>query len=412
MNLSLRLTLLLSLVVAITLFTVWSTTRKAVLHPFAEAVLLTHLDQVGFLADAIEDGEDGRILAEQMNLWARLVPQKPANIVKRRKCRRRIHRLRQMYVCRGPAGPVAVETDEGWLVVRRDLDVQRPERRFGLTLLLVAVLVFGLSALVAIWTLRPVRASVQAMQRMASGDLSFRLPESGPREGAGMARAFNALADRVETLLRAERELMAGISHELRTPLTRLRLEIELLRDTDVSKARLDAMEKDLQDADDLIGELLELSRLSVGARKLSENKVSLDAVVAEAVERTPLPNHRIEVVGQAGSIQGDQARLVRVVRNLLSNAGKYAPAGTTVSIELAPARITVRDRGPGVPKSELIRLFEPFYRGHRAGSGNGLGLGLMIAQQVVRLHGGTVTAQNHPEGGLVVQIQLGEHVA
>ncbi|MEM7679345.1 MAG: HAMP domain-containing sensor histidine kinase, partial [Myxococcota bacterium] len=178
-------------------------------------------------------------------------------------------------------------------------------------------------------------------------------------------------------------------------------------RDTDVPARRLDAMETDLQDADDLIGELLELSRLSVGTRQLSEGAVSLDAVVIEAVERTPLPDHQVEVTGQAGSVRGDQARLVRVVRNLLSNAGKYAPKDTIVSVELAPSTITVRDRGQGVPDSELDRLFEPFYRGHRAGSGHGLGLGLMIAQQVIRLHGGTISARNHPEGGLAVIIKF-----
>ena len=411
MSLSIRLTLLLSLVVTVTLVVVWGTTRRAVLHPFAEAVLNTHLDQVAFLAGEIEAGNDDGTLADRMNLRARL-RFKPPKFVggphrRRPACRQIIHRLRQMYVCRGPAAPVVVETDEGWLIVRRDIDVQVPQRRFGVTLILIAVLVFGLSALVATWTLRPVRASVQAMERMASGDLSFRLPESGPREGADMARAFNSLADRVETLLRAERELMAGISHELRTPLTRLRLEIELLRDSEVSPRRLDAMEADLQDADDLIGELLELSRLSIGTRKLAEEEVDLDQIVAEAVERTPLADHRVAVNGTGANVRGDRARLVRVVRNLLSNAGKYAPANTEVQVELHGTAVTVRDSGPGVPASEIGRLFEPFYRGHRAGSGHGLGLGLMIARQVVLLHGGTIEANNHPDGGLAVRFEL-----
>ena len=413
MSLNLRLTLLLSVVVTITLFVVWGTTRRTVLHPFARAVLETHLDQVAFLADAIEDGENVRDLAEQMNLRARLVEQPPPRVVQahrgRGACRMMIHRLRQIFVCRGPAAPVAVDTEEGWLIVRRPLDVQSPERRFGMALLLVAVLIFGLSGLVAMWTLRPVRASIQAMERMAAGDLSVRLPESGQWEGTVMARAFNALADRVETLLRAERELMAGISHELRTPLTRLRLEIELLRDTDVSTRRLDAMESDLQDADSLISELLDLSRLSVGTRQLADDPVALAEVVKEAVERTPLSEHTVEVRGEGAEVRADRSRLVRVVRNLLSNAGKYAPAGTAVEITLDRRAVEVRDHGPGVPASELERLFEPFYRGQGTGSTNGLGLGLMIARQVVLLHGGQILAHNHSDGGLVVRFELPE---
>ncbi len=410
MNLSIRLTLLLTLVVAITLIVVWGATRRTIFHPFAQAVLTSHLEQISFLADAVDNGQDGSELAEQMNLKAQLRERPPPPLrrsLRRGRCRRVIHRMRTMYLCRGPAGPVAVQTEEGWLIVRRDLPVRDPERRFGFALLLVAVVIFGLSALVATWTLRPVRASVAAMERIASGDLSFRLSESGPKEGKDMARAFNALADRVESLLRTERELMAGISHELRTPLARLRLEIELLRDSDAPPRRLDAMEDDLREVDDLIGELLDLSRLSIGTRTLASEVVALDDVVAEAVDRTPLERHEVEVTGSGATVNGDRARLVRVVRNLLSNAGKYAPPNTKVQVDLQKTSVTVRDRGPGVPPSELGHLFEPFYRGHRAGSGSGLGLGLMIARQVVLLHGGEISAQNHPEGGLAVRFEL-----
>ncbi len=411
MNLSLRLTLLLSIVVTVTLFVVWATTRRAVLPPFAKAVLHAHLDQVSFLADALEDDRDAFELAEDMYLRATLHDRPPRVVSnhrrRRRGCHRLIHRLRTMYVCRGPTGPVAVETESGWLLVTRDLEFDFPERRFELSLLVVALVIFGLSGLVARWTLRPIRTSVRAMERMASGDLSFRLPESGPREGVDMARAFNALADRIEVLLRAERELMAGISHELRTPLTRLRLEIELLRDASVPPPRLDAMEADLQEADELISELLDLSRLSIGTRGLEMADVNLTEVVAEAVERTPLTDHPLTVSGQSSPVRGDRSRLVRVVRNLLSNAGKYAPSGTEVQVFLQGTSVSVRDRGPGVPESDLDRLFEPFYRGQRKAGTGGLGLGLMIARQVVTLHGGTISATNHPDGGLMVRFEL-----
>jgi signal transduction histidine kinase len=413
MSLRIRLTLLLSLAVAISLFLAWFSTRRA-LRPFTEEVVRHHLDTVRYIADEIEGGADPRKIGRGLGL--RIVRMdRPPRFVHRidrgeggPRCQRRRHGELDMYFCFGRRGPVAVKLDEGWLMVRRDLDVQRPGRQIGYVLLGIAGVVIALSAWIAVLVMRPLRASIAAMDRMAKGDLSHRLPERGSVELAEVGRAFNSMADRVEKILRAEKELMAGISHELRTPLARLRVETEILRDQDVSGKRLDAMESDLAEIDRLIGELLEMSRLSLGERQIAEGPVDLLRVAEEAVKKMPLPEHRVVVEGEAEPLIGDHDRLVRVVTNLIQNAGKYAPKGTEVRITVSGRRMVVRDFGTGVPAEDLDRLFEPFYRGVRAKSkSTGLGLGLMIAQQIVLLHGGSIVAENAEGGGLAITFDL-----
>ena len=298
-----------------------------------------------------------------------------------------------------------MQTAAGWVTLRRELDPAAPRERIGPLLLVLLLGVVGASAYVAVVATRPLRATTQAMGRVAAGDLAHRLPESGGRELAEAARAFNAMGERVAAMLETERSLMAGISHELRTPLARLRLEVELLRDRGVPETRLTAMDKDLEEVDRLIGELLESSRLSLGERKLVDAPVSLEHVVHEALSRVELGDRQVELRGTAQPVRGDAERLVRAVANLIGNAKKHAPSGP-IEITLADTSVLIADRGPGVPESSLSRLFEPFYRAP-GGAASGLGLGLMIAKQVVELHGGTIAAKNREGGGLEVSLRL-----
>lgn len=168
-------------------------------------------------------------------------------------------------------------------------------------------------------------------------------------------------------------------------------------------------MEQDVEEVDHLIEELLELSRLSLGAREVEAAPVDLGSVCKEAVERQALPRHTVVLEGEASPVLGDRPRLVRVVANLLQNAGKYAPAESRVTVRLSGTSVTVEDEGPGVPQEDLPRLFEPFYRGERGkrSSATGYGLGLMYAKQVVELCGGGIEAENRAEGGLRITLTL-----
>lgn len=414
MSVRVRLALLLALAVATSLFIAWFVTRRAVIAPFAREVLEAHLDQVTYVADELEKGGDAAELGRRLGLDIR-VRHRPPRFVRRKprrdrphpRCEERTHRERHLFVCRGRLAPAAVETTVGWVVVRRDLDVEQPQQRVGWVLLAIAGFVILVAIYAATIATRPLRTTVGAMERMAGGDLSHRLPETGGRELAEVAHAFNKMADRVDALLRTERELMAGISHELRTPLARLRLELEMLRDHEVPSKRIDAMEEDLAEVDRLIGELLEMSRLQLGERTLERAPLNIRDIVDEALQRHPLPKHELTIEGEGGAIRGDRPRLVRLVQNLLQNANKYAPRGTKVTIVLEGTSFEIRDEGPGVPPEDLARLFEPFYRSPGGKkSATGLGLGLMIARQVVDLHGGHITARNL-DPGLAIRVEL-----
>lgn len=416
MSLRVRLAILLALTVATALFIAWFVTRRAVLAPFAREVIAEHLDQITYVADELEAGGDAHELGRRLGIDIQVRPRPPRFVRNRHRrrrdrmaCEERQHQGRVVVLCRGPRAPAAVETSVGWVMIRRDLDVDRPGERVGWVLLVIAGIVILVAIYAATIVARPLQTSVHAMERMAAGDLTHRLSEAGGREIGEVARAFNRMADRVETLLRAERELMAGISHELRTPLARLRLELELLRDREVPEKRIVAMEQDLEEVNRLIGELLEMSRLQLGERTLDRAPLGLREVIEEAVERHPLPKHDLRIEGDGEPIVGDRPRLVRLVQNLVQNAGKYAPRGTRVTIRIEGRAFEVQDEGPGVPPEDLPRLFEPFYRGERGkhSAATGLGLGLMIARQVVDLHGGTIDARNLEGGGLAIRVSL-----
>lgn len=415
MSLRLRLTLLLGGLVIATVLGAWIVTGRMVMAPFAQAVMRSYIDEVVFLAERIEEGGDPKALGERLGMDVKLRerPPKPAGKhrgERHRRCAELEVRGRQVVACRGPRAPVAVESARGWVTARRELDPAAPGERASRFLILVALGVLLVSFYVAAVATRPLREMREAMARVARSELDHRLPERGPRELQDLARTFNGMTQRVNEMLRAERALMAGISHELRTPLARLRLELELLREREVPSSRIESMERDLEEINLLIGEMLETSRLAIGERKLARERVALRALAEEAASRVELGDHPLRINGQGTEVQGDRERLLRVLTNLIGNAVKYAPDGTTIELELTPVGLVVRDEGPGVPAEALPRIFEPFYRAQAAGAAKpGFGLGLSVAHQIVTLHGGRIEARNRPTGGFEVEIQLPE---
>ena len=385
----------------------------------------SHIKQAIYLAEEIEAGKSVQLLRKQHGLKLRLTRRIPHRMHRRRgwrKCRSSIVDSRNLVICHRYLGSIAVSLNQDkirqldfsgrqpqWLVVRGPLDPEAPLRGMLSVLLLVGVVIMSLSALIASFTTKPLRTSIEAMNRMAKGELNHRLPESGSPELQALGQSFNRMADRISTLLAAERSLIAGISHELRTPLTRLRLQLELLKDKAVPIERLTAMEKNVEDIDNLIGEIIESSRLSMSERKIDLVPVDLIHVVEEALSQQPLVDHQVRIEGHSGPVLGDHQRLVRVIRNLLDNTSKYAPIDTEVYILVEEATVTVSDRGPGVPESEVDKLFEPFFRGQNTSKSKskGYGLGLMIARQIAQLHGGSLRAQNRSGGGLSVKLEI-----
>lgn len=290
--------------------------------------------------------------------------------------------------------------------------VTHPGGLRGKRLLLIGFLAFALLASHLLQA-RAARMLANALDRLGQGELTMRLPVGGPRHIARIATAYNTMAGRLEGVLRSEKQLMAGLSHELRTPLARLRVQTELLRETaTVPESRLDAMERDLAEVDQLVGEFLELARLDLSDSPLQREPCNLRALVDEAVARHPLPQHTVTVRGSGDELSLDRTKIIRVFTNLLQNAAKYAPAGSLVELTVTGTAVEICDEGPGVPPEALSKLFDPFYRGPRGRQPQtgGLGLGLMIARQLVELHGGKINARNRAEKGFVVRIDFKQH--
>lgn len=416
MSLRLKLALLLFAIVAATVLASWWFTGRAVLQPFAREVMETYLDEVVYVAERVERGGDPQEMGRELKLDIDVFREPPPKIMRmledpRGRCTEEQRGRFLLKHCRGRRAPVVAQTSLGWVIVRRELDPAAPGKRVGEVLAFIAVALLFVSAGLAYLVTRPIKTATEALEKIARGDLSHRLPVTGGRELGEIARAYNAMVDRVELLLRTERELMAGISHELRTPLARLRVELEILRDHALPEKRLGAMEKDVEEIDQLIGDLLESSRLSLGDRKLASDPVDLNDIAQEAIARTPMPAHRVLVESRdAKPVLGDRPYLVRVVSNLLENARKYAPNSTEVNVTIDGTSLEVADRGPGVDPVELEHIFEPFYRGSRArqvANKSGLGLGLMLARRVVTMLGGTISAKIRDGGGLVIRFEL-----
>nr|WP_231402798.1 ATP-binding protein [Caenimonas aquaedulcis] len=242
----------------------------------------------------------------------------------------------------------------------------------------------------------------QGVERWGEGDLSVRINESGSDELAFLAQRFNHAAERVETLLKSHKSLLANASHELRSPLARIRMGLELM-DPQTSPAFQDEIRRNIGELDQLVDEILLASRLDAKETDVGTfESIDLTGLVAEecaraGAELVPSPDPQPLVV------QGVSKLLRRAIRNLLENARRYSDGEVTVEVsrEQGEAVVRVRDQGPGVPPAERERIFEPFYRlaGASERSG-GVGLGLALVRSITQRHHGTVQCVDQPGGG------------
>ncbi len=269
----------------------------------------------------------------------------------------------------------------------------------------------------------PIRTLQDVAGRIADGDLSARaLPAISRQkdEIADLARDFDRMADRIQALLRKQQELLGDISHELRSPLTRLNVSLELVRRGESDGVK--RMQADLDRLDDLIEQVLTLTRLETRGDLKRETPVNLRSIVESVAEDARFEGQeegKSVVIARAEDcwMKADPALLRSCIENIVRNAVHYTKPQTDVVISLCRiaeanslvARIVVSDRGDGVPDEALPRLFEPFYRvsegrEHQTG---GTGLGLSIAQRIAVVNGGNIHACNRDAGGLEVEICL-----
>ncbi|HLK71941.1 MAG TPA: ATP-binding protein [Steroidobacteraceae bacterium] len=269
----------------------------------------------------------------------------------------------------------------------------------------------------------PVRHLRAATRSIADGDLSVRVSSLIGRrrdELALLAFDFDAMAERLRNLIESQRQLLRDVSHELRSPLARLQIALGLARRPNANLGQeLDRIEQEAQRLDELIGEILSLSRLEDPARELVREPVNLEELLEALVENARVEAEprfvRVDLsVAQALTVAGDRELLFRALENVVRNALSHTPNGSAVEVSARAQGddevvIRVSDQGPGVPADLLERIFEPFFRVGKARdrASGGYGIGLAITARVVSLHSGAVCARNLPAGGLQVEITL-----
>lgn len=240
------------------------------------------------------------------------------------------------------------------------------------------------------------------VDELGAGELDARVNVEGRDEVAALASSFNRAADRIQHLVEAQKETLAAASHELRSPLARIRMAFELLEQSDTpDNKRQDLrrrVERDINDLDDLIEELLLVSRLDTVSGTPANEPIDLLGLAAEEASRVDAL-----AVGSPCEINGDARLLRRLIRNLLENAKKHGGGNAIeISVEPAPngARLRVSDHGPGVPEDERERIFDPFFRSEtRTEESGGVGLGLYLVRQIARRHGGDVVCLESDTG-------------
>ena len=301
----------------------------------------------------------------------------------------------------GPVGVLRLP-DGRWMVARQGRRLVHANLLLILTLLAVAVAIGAYP--VARRLTRRLERLRAGVENLGAGDLKARVRVEGRDEVADLATSFNRAADRIESVVGAQRTLLASASHELRSPLARIRVALELMG---AERPDLrDRVAQDIAELDELIGELLLASRLQVVEQIESREDVDLLGLVAEEASRIPAA----EVAGAAVTVRGEARLLRRLVRNLLENAVRHGapPVEATVETAGASVRLRVCDRGPGVPAEERERIFAPFYRPtSRPASDAGSGLGLALVREIARRHGGEARCLARDGGGSCFEVDL-----
>ncbi|WP_043843956.1 sensor histidine kinase [Amycolatopsis taiwanensis] len=300
-------------------------------------------------------------------------------------------------------------------------DIDNALNQLRNALIVTALLSVALAGTVALLLTRaalvPVERLTETVEHIArTEDLETPVDVTGRDEAGRLGRAFTAMTAALSDSRRRQRDLVADAAHELRTPLTSLRTNVELLARSeqrgrplpDGHRAKIMAsLQSQTVEFSALVEELVMLAR---DERELSRVEVDVDDVLARAVRRagSRAGGHRFDVEVAPWQVIGDPPSLERLALNLLDNAVKFSPSGSTIEVRSAPGWLTIRDQGPGIPAEHREHVFDRFWRSPEARGMPGSGLGLAIVANTVTAHGGTVEIVEPPDGrGCCVRVEL-----
>jgi signal transduction histidine kinase len=310
-----------------------------------------------------------------------------------------------------PLGAVLLS---GWVMFHMGDDVK---------ILAVAAASASAAVLAALLLARKIAAGIDRLRvsssAFAAGDLSARAAERGPAELADLARSFNEMAEDLNRIFDARRELVAWASHDLRTPIASLQAMLEAIEDGIAGPDRyLAAMHEQVRNLARLVDDLFELARIDAGALTLELRNAELAGLVESCVRGLEAEARARQVRVEARVLDGTWARcepekVERVLYNLLTNALRHTPSDGSVAVLLQSRsdeiEVSVEDTGDGLTPEAASKMFDRFWREDRARTSGeaGAGLGLAIARGLVEAHGGRIWAERRPEGGTRVSFTL-----
>ena len=313
----------------------------------------------------------------------------------------------QQWIDPPPLGLVSVILLDDSSVVRfvNRIGSGRPRWPLGLmistAMLLVAAVI--LSVIAVRFVVRPLRRVAEQAGQIGRDLTTPQMAETGPTEVRQVASAMNRMQTRLRQLFDERSRFLAAVSHDLRTPITRLRLRVESIGD-DALRAR---MERDLEEMERMVRETLDFMRDDASREAIG--KIDLCAMVEALIDDLAEEGQHVSFEPTSRPVvESRPLALKRCIGNLLANALAYGKnVRVAVAEESGDAVIEVLDDGPGIPESELERVFEPFYRLDESRGDNGTGLGLSIARSIAESLGGSLVLENRRTGGLAARIRL-----
>ncbi|MDH3631031.1 MAG: HAMP domain-containing histidine kinase [Gammaproteobacteria bacterium] len=282
------------------------------------------------------------------------------------------------------------------------------ERRHWVLFLLLGSILLVLYLLIR-RMFRPIEAMSTQVRKIGEGDLRQDILTEGKGELGMLAAGINRMSGQIKAMLESKSALLLAISHELRSPITRMRVNLELLEESEIQQKLID----DIREMETLIASILESEKLNTSHAPLMLSRCELLGLVEEVIEAHPGRNRIISRLSPV-ELEVDRLRMKLLIKNLIDNACHYSiedqgEVEISLSHDQESVSIEVRDRGVGIKTEDISRVTEPFYRpdSSRQRNTGGYGLGLYLCKLIVEAHGGQIVIESEPGNGTKVIVKL-----
>jgi signal transduction histidine kinase len=292
----------------------------------------------------------------------------------------------------------------------RNLPVDSARHRLLVVMLVLLTAILTAAFFVIRYILRPVKWLNTGVQEVSRGNLKHRVPLKKSDELRDLAAAFNNMTERIRDMLHTKEQLLLDVSHELRTPVTRMKVALEFLEDSQAKQS----LQADIEEMEKMVSEILETARRQHKYENLKKQRTNLVDLLKRTVAAFENQPPGVEMIDVAAEMQAevDAEQVKTVFENVFSNAIKYSqpesePIRVSCQKQESFAVIRIRDKGIGIPDTELDHIFEPFYRvdKSRAKDTGGYGLGLSLCKTIMEAHDGKIEVQSRPEMGTTVSL-------